>query len=79
MASGMLVIVVLLLMLFALIPFVWWLLCLIQAVKVPDSQWAAADQNKIVYVLLMVLLGLIGTIIYVIVARPALRRVGALA
>jgi len=44
---------------------------------VPDSNWAAADQNKLLYVLLMIFLGVIGTIVYVVVARPALRRAGA--
>ena len=57
--------------------FIWWLMCLIQALKVSDSTWAAADQNKLVYVLLMIFLGIIGTIVYAVVARPALRRAGA--
>lgn len=57
--------------------FIWWLWCLIQALRVPDTAWAAADQNKLVYVVLMVFLGLIGTIAYAVVARPALRSAGA--
>jgi hypothetical protein len=57
--------------------FIWWLWCLIQALKIPDTDWAAADQNKLVYVLLMVFLGVIGTIAYAVVARPALRNAGA--
>lgn len=68
------------LVVFVLIPlplFVWWLWCLIQALKVPDSAWAAADQNKLLYVVLMIFLGVIGTIAYAVVARPALRRAGA--
>ncbi len=59
--------------------FVLWLAVLVQALRVPDSTWEAADQSKLVYVLLMVLLGLLGTILYALVARPALRRAGAAA
>lgn len=55
---------------------VWWLVLLIEAVKIPDAQWDAARQNKILQVLLMVLLGVIGTIIYQFTARPELKRVG---
>ena len=62
---------------FSIAAFVWWLLMLIQALKVPDQAWDAAGQNKLVYVLLMVFLGVVGTLIYVLVARPELRRVGA--
>lgn len=54
--------------------FVWWLLVLIQALRVPDHDWAAAGQSKILWVLVMVLLGILGTILYVLIARPALGR-----
>jgi len=54
---------------------VFWLIILIDAVRTPDSVWALADQNKVVSVLLMVLLGLIGTFVYFVAARPALKRV----
>lgn len=57
--------------------FIWWLWCLIQALRIPDSAWAAADQNKLLYVVLMIFLGVIGTIAYAAVARPALRSSGA--
>ena len=57
--------------------FVWWLACLIQAMSTPDSVWTAADQSKLLYVLLMIFLGVIGTIVYVLVARPPLKRVAA--
>ena len=57
--------------------FVLWLAVLVQALRIPDSTWEAADQSKLVYVLLMVLLGLLGTVLYALVARPALRRAGA--
>ncbi len=56
--------------------FVLWLAVLVQALRIPESSWEAADQSKLVYVLLMVLLGLLGTLLYALVARPALRRTG---
>lgn len=57
--------------------FVLWVAVLVQALRIPESTWQAADQSKLVYVLLMVLLGLLGTVLYWLVARPALRRAGA--
>jgi hypothetical protein len=53
--------------------FVWWLVMLVEAVKTPKSQWDAAGQSLLVHVLLMLFLGVIGTIIYIAVARPRLR------
>ncbi|MEU0267680.1 hypothetical protein [Nocardioides sp. NPDC006303] len=52
---------------------VWWLVMLVQALRTPDSVWAAADQSKILYVLLMIFLGWLGALLYVVIARPRLR------
>ncbi|MET8518599.1 hypothetical protein [Nocardioides sp. NPDC004968] len=52
---------------------VWWLVMLVQALRTPDSVWAAADQSKILYVLLMIFLGWLGALLYVVIARPGLR------
>ncbi|WP_406032084.1 hypothetical protein OG801_26835 [Nocardioides sp. NBC_00163] len=52
---------------------VWWLVMLVQALRTPDSVWAAADQSKILYVLLIIFLGWLGALLYVIIARPRLR------
>jgi len=57
--------------------FLWWLLVLIEALRTPTSQWKAAGQNQIVYIVLMVLVGLVGTIVYIVVARPQLRSAGS--
>ena len=57
--------------------FIWWVVVLIEALRVPSATWSAAGQSQILYVLLMVLVGLIGTIVYIAVARPALRGAGA--
>ena len=58
----------------ALAIFVWWLLMLIDALKIPGTTWDAAGQSQILYVVLMAVLGVIGTILYVFVARPKLRQ-----
>jgi hypothetical protein len=58
----------------AMVLFVWWLMVLIQALRVPDQDWAAAGQSKILWVLVMVFLHLLGTILFVLIARPALAR-----
>ncbi|MET3963630.1 lysylphosphatidylglycerol synthetase-like protein (DUF2156 family) [Marmoricola sp. OAE513] len=62
--------------LFALGSIVLWLVFLIEAINMPDAQWTAAGQNKILHVVLMVVLGIIGTIIYFVTARGDLTRVG---
>ena len=54
----------------------WWLVLLIEAVRIPDSQWDAAGQNKLLQIALMGILGVIGTIVYAVTARPELKRVG---
>ena len=51
----------------------WWLSLLVEALRTPDSQWAAADQNKLVFVVVLVVVPLVGALVYVLVARPALR------
>lgn len=56
--------------------FLWWLYVLIEAVRTPASQWAAADQSQVVHVLLMVFLGIVGTVLYLTIARPRMRSVG---
>lgn len=53
--------------------FVWWLLMLLEALRTPNPRWEAAGQSQLVYILLMAVTGLIGTIAYVAVARPKLR------
>ena len=57
--------------------FVWWLAMLIDAVRIPSETWRAAGQEQLVHILLMVFLGIIGTIVYVLVAKPKLRAVTA--
>ena len=65
--------VMLLVLALGLAAFVWWLVVLIEALRTPRQQWEAAGQSQLVSVLLMVLAGLLGTVVYVAVARPQLR------
>lgn len=58
--------------------FVWWLVALIEVVRVPSAQWEAAGQSQLVHIVLMALLGVLGTLVYWLTARPALKRTGAL-
>jgi hypothetical protein len=58
--------------------FVWWVVGLVEAVRVPAPQWDAVGQSQLVHILLMVFLGVIGTLVYWLSARPALKRSGAL-
>lgn len=79
MSAALLVLLVLLpVLVISVVATIWWVLVLVEAVKVPDPAWAAAGQNKLLYVLLMVFLGVLGSLIYVLVARPALKAVGGI-
>lgn len=51
---------------------------LIEVVRVPAPRWDAAGQSQLVHILLMVFLGVIGTLVYWLTARPALKRSGGL-
>lgn len=53
---------------------VLWLVFLIEALRTPEQQWKDAGQNQMMSIVLMVFLGIIGTIVYLILARPRLRR-----
>ncbi|RZI83654.1 MAG: hypothetical protein EOO67_17195 [Microbacterium sp.] len=76
MEAGILILLVLVLGLGFLALSVWWLVLLIEAVRFPDAQWDAAGQNKLLQIVLMLLLGIIGTVVYQFTARPELKRVG---
>lgn len=65
---------VLLFGLVALVMFVVWVWALIDALNKTDGEWAAAGQSKLLWILLIALLGALGAILYVAMARPALRR-----
>jgi len=53
--------------------FGWWLMVLVEALRVSHSRWKAAGESRLIYVLPMIFLGIIGSILFVAVARPRLR------
>lgn len=55
---------------------VFWVIYLVEVVKTPEAQWKAAGENQVLHLVLMLVLGIIGTIIYVVSARPKLQQVG---
>ncbi len=61
----------------ALLAFAFWVWTLVDCLRRPDQQWQAAGQNKILWAVLIAVLGVLGSILYVVIPRPALRRVSA--
>lgn len=61
-------------LLFGLLTAVLWLWGLVDALKIPDDRWAAAGQSKLLWVLVIVFLGLLGAVLYAVIARPTLTR-----
>ena len=59
--------------------FVWWLLMLVEALKIPSSSWSRAGQSQLLYVLGMFILGPLGTLLYVAIPRSRLRSLGPIA
>lgn len=51
-----------------------WIWSLVDALRITDQQWDAAGQNKVMWVILIAVLGLLGSLLYVVMARPALSR-----
>jgi hypothetical protein len=66
--------VVLVFVLVGLVFSALWIWSLVDALVIPDQRWIAAGQSKLLWVLLIVLLGLLGSLLYVVMPRPALRR-----
>jgi hypothetical protein len=56
-----------------LVGFVLWLWALVDALRRPAQQWRAVGQNKILFVVLIIL-GWIGALLYALIPRPALAR-----
>lgn len=48
---------------------------IIDAAIRPDAAWAAAGQNKVVWVLVQIFLGVLGAIAYFVAIRPKLKAV----
>ena len=59
----------------ALAGFALWIWSLVDAIQRPDPEWEEAGQNKLVWILVLIFVGFIGSIIYLLVARPQLEDV----
>jgi hypothetical protein len=57
---------------------IFWIWSLVDLLRRPDQQYVAAGQNKVVWLLVVLLGHVIGSLIYLLVARPQLDRVAAL-
>lgn len=51
-----------------------WVASLVDALRRPDAQWQAAGQNKTLFVLLIILTGWLGALLYAVIPRPALKQ-----
>jgi hypothetical protein len=59
-------------MVVGLITTVLWIWGLVDALRISDNRWATAGQSKLIWVLVIVFLGVLGAILYAVIARPAL-------
>ena len=62
-------------MLLALVVLPIW--GIVDAAMRPGSVWAAAGQNKVVWVVVQLFLGALGSAVYFLVIRPQLKRATA--
>lgn len=51
-----------------------WVWALADSLRRPAHQWTAAGQSQVVWVLVIVVANLIGSLLYLIIARPMLNR-----
>ena len=52
-----------------------WVWALIDALRINDQTWAAAGQSKLVWVVVIILLSVLGSILYIAVAKRAIKKV----
>lgn len=52
----------------------FWLWAIVDAASTPRQVWEAAGQNQPLWIVLTILLGVLGACLYVLAARPMLRR-----
>lgn len=63
-----------------LLPLLWltltgaWVAALVDALRRPDAEWKAARQSKVLFVVLIVVLGWLGALLYAVIPRPQLKR-----
>ncbi|NLC97667.1 MAG: hypothetical protein GX678_01115 [Actinomycetales bacterium] len=71
--SGIGVLEILIILALSLVPFAIWLWALVDSVVRPQQNWAAANQNQLLWVILIVLIPCVGAVLYFLVPRPALK------
>ena len=52
---------------------VYWIWSIVDVVKRPDNEWRAAGQSKVLWLVLIILLGILGSVIYHVLIRRSLR------
>jgi hypothetical protein len=65
-------VMLLFLMLLVLAPLALLVWALVDLLRRPQSEWAAAGQNQIVWALVVVFVAVLGPILYLTMARPRL-------
>jgi uncharacterized protein HemY len=58
----------------AFLLFVFWIWSLIEVLRTPERTWRADDRRQVSWILVIVLLGWLGSLLYVVIARPSLKR-----
>jgi len=59
-------------LLFMLLGFGLFIVALVDLVKRPPDAWKAAGHNQLVWVLVVLIVGFVGPLLYLTIARPAL-------
>ena len=72
-ANGFALVLLFGMLLVALASFVVWVWSIIDAAKRDDTEWAAAGKNKVLWIVLIALLGVLASLVYLVAARPALK------
>lgn len=64
-------------LLVVIVPLSVFVFSLVDMFKYSDASWLAARQNKALMLLLVLLVPLVGVLVYLVAARPVLRRAQA--
>jgi hypothetical protein len=54
--------------------FVYWIVVIVEVAKIPDSQFRAAGSEKIVWLLIVILAGIIGSLVWRFAKRDEMLR-----
>lgn len=74
--SVFVVFVVFLVLVLAVVPIVLLVYTLVDLVRRPKWVWQQSGQDQLIWALIVLLVGLIGPILYLVIARPKLDAVG---